>query len=100
MKTDPRPVTSSPLRARALVHAAFAVAVRPSLWATALRQMLVLAAPAWWRRRPFLPLPDAAYVAFRLQAMYGDPRHQPVPADVVTYLRWCRGFRQSVRRER
>ena len=100
MATDRRPGSPAPLRARAVVDAAAAVVVRPWLWGTALRQVLVLATPAWWRRRPFLPLPDPAYVAFRLQTMYGDPAHRPVPADVVAYLRWCRGFRQSLRRER
>jgi hypothetical protein len=68
-----------------------AVARHPSLWRTGVRQALVLAAPGWWRRRPFLPLPPAAYLRFRLQTAYGgDGDRAPEPADVVTYLRWCR----------
>ncbi|HVE45581.1 MAG TPA: hypothetical protein VNA57_02375 [Acidimicrobiales bacterium] len=74
-----------------------ALAVRPHLWVTALRQVLVLAPPGWWRRRPFLPLPDAAYLAFRLETMYGDRAAQPAPADVVAYLEWCRSHRQVLR---
>jgi hypothetical protein len=76
-----------------LGQAATALARRPGLWLTALR----LAPPGWWRRRPFLPVPDATYLAFRLQTMYGDPGHQPEPGDVVTYLEWCRGYRRRFR---
>lgn len=76
-----------------------AVLVRPRLWATAVVQVFRLAAPGWWRRRPFLPLPDPAYLAFRLQTMYGgDGRRQPVDAaDVVAYLDWCRSYRRLLR---
>jgi hypothetical protein len=77
--------------------AAAAVAVRPSLWWTAVRQVFVLAAPGWWRRRPFLPLPGAAYLRFRLVTQYGDGDHRPEPADVVEYLRWCRSWRATIR---
>lgn len=75
-----------------------AVARRPSLWATGVRQALVLAAPGWWRRPPFLPLPSPSYLRFRSQAAYGgDGDRPPDPADVVTYLRWCRDVRRSRR---
>jgi hypothetical protein len=74
--------------ARAAVRA---VAGHPSLWPTAGRQVLVLAAPGWWRRRPFLPLPAPAYLRFRMQTAYGGDGHRaPEPGDLVTYLRWCR----------
>ncbi len=55
--------------------------------------------PGWWQRRPFLPLPDPAYLRFRLQTAYGDPARSPEPDDVVTYLRWCRAW-PSVSRQR
>jgi hypothetical protein len=55
-------------------------------------QCLRLAAPGWWRRRPFLPIPDAAYLRFRLQTQYGDVDHDPEPDDVIAYLVWCRRF--------
>ena len=74
-------------------RAAAAVAVRPTLWWTAVRQVFVLAVPGWWRRWPPLPLPDPAYLRFRLVTAYGDPDRDPEPADVVTYLRWCREWR-------
>ena len=69
-----------------------AVLVRPSLWGIAITQALRLAAPGWWRRAPFLPLPDPAYLRFRLETQYGSG-HEPEPADIVTYLHWCRTFR-------
>ena len=72
------------------VRAGVAIAVRPPLWPTALRQTGRLARADWWRRPPFLPRPDPAYLAFRLETQYGAPDAQPVPADVVAYLRWCR----------
>ncbi|MEZ5140328.1 MAG: hypothetical protein R2702_00825 [Acidimicrobiales bacterium] len=69
-----------------------AVVAHPALWPTALRQVARLAPPGWWRRSPHLPLPDPAYLRFRLETQYGDD-HDPDPADVVAYLRWCRSVR-------
>ena len=73
------------------------VLVRPWLWAVAARQALRLAVPGWWRRPPHLPLPDPAYVAFRLETMYGRGTRAPAPADVLTYLQWCRMHRRALR---
>ena len=74
-----------------------AVAVRPWLWPTALRQAVELAPRQWWRRRPFLPLPDPAYMAFRLETMYGGAQPRAGEGDVVEYLLWCRRYRRSLR---
>ncbi len=77
-------------------RASAAVARHPSVWGTALRQALLLAAPGWWRRRPFLPLPAPEYLRFRIQTAYGgDGDREPDPDDLVTYLRWCREQRSS-----
>lgn len=73
-------------------QAGWAVLRRPSLWGVALVQALRLASPGWWRRRPFLPVPDPAYLQFRLETQYGSD-HDPEPGDVIIYLRWCRTFR-------
>ncbi|HEX6422777.1 MAG TPA: hypothetical protein VFZ79_04815 [Acidimicrobiales bacterium] len=87
----PRPGPAPAIGGRWAVAAARAVARHPSLWPTAVRQALVLAAPGWWRRRPFLPLPAPDYLRFRLQTAYGgDGDRPPDPSDVVTYLHWCR----------
>lgn len=85
--------TGSAIRRGWAVAAVGAVARHPSLWPTAARQALVLAAPGWWRRRPFLPLPTPEYMRFRLQTAYGgDGDRAPEPSDLVTYLHWCRGM--------
>lgn len=76
---------------RRLLPALPAVLAHPTLWPTALRQARRLAPARWWRRPPFLPVPDAAYLRFRLETAYGGTGERgPDGADVVTYLRWCR----------
>lgn len=76
-----------------VVWAVAAVARRPGLWVTALRQLRILAAPGWWRRPPFLPVPSREYLRFRLQTAYGGDGRGPVqPDDVISYLRWCRAW--------
>jgi hypothetical protein len=86
-------------RARRWAPAVAAVARRPVLWSTGARQVLRLAPTGWWRRAPFLPLPDGAYLRFRLQTAYGDPHAAPRPADVVTYLHWCRAWPRVAERK-
>jgi hypothetical protein len=68
-----------------------AVARRPALWPTASRQARRLAPRRWWARRPFLPVPDRAWLRFRAETQYGDPDRVPDAADVVTWLQWARG---------
>jgi hypothetical protein len=87
----------SPASTAWVVRAVVAVALRPSLWGAAVTQVRRLAGPGWWRRRPFLPLPDPAYLRFRLETAYGDGEREPEVADVVTYLRWCRDLPRSGR---
>lgn len=69
---------------------------RPGLWPTALVVARRLAPRRWWRRPTRLPLPDAGYMAFRMETAYGDAAHPPEPTDLVEYLEWCR--RQPRRR--
>jgi hypothetical protein len=82
---------------RGWASAAVAVVVRPSLWRTAARQARLLARPRWWRRSPFLPVPDPSYLRFRMQTAYGDGARPPEPADLVAYLHWCREYGGLVR---
>jgi hypothetical protein len=72
-----------------------AVARRPSLWATGLRQARTLVPTGWWKRRPFLPLPTRDYLALRAITQYGDPNHAPDADDVVAYLQWLRQWRAA-----
>ncbi|MGA0118624.1 MAG: hypothetical protein ACO3JF_09570 [Ilumatobacteraceae bacterium] len=71
-----------------------AVVTRPHLWATAVRQVARLAPRGWWKRAPFLPVPHADYLEFRLVTQYGGghdgPRGEIRPVDVVDYLQWCK----------
>jgi hypothetical protein len=80
------PLTSS---AAFWFHVARDVVRRPRLWTTAARQLRRMTPRTWWRRRPFLPVPDAAYVRFRIDTAYG-PHGTPSAPDVITYLEWCR----------
>ena len=77
-----------------MTRAILAVLARPSLWPTALIEVRRLARPGWWRRAPFVPVPDPDYLRFRMQAAYGDPEHPPEPEDLVAWLRWCRSMRK------
>lgn len=77
-----------------------AVVRRPKLWLTALRQVRRLAPRRWWRRSPFLPVPDPAYLRFRTVTFLGDSGGVLGPDDVVTYLEWCRAWPAAVRRSR
>lgn len=67
-----------------------AVLARPDLWPAAVGLVRRFAAPGWWRRRPWLPLPDADLWRFRMVTAYGDPSARPTTADVLGYLEWCR----------
>jgi hypothetical protein len=68
------------------------------LWLTALRQAVRLARPDWWRRPPYLPVPDPDYLHFRLETQYGEA--EPQPRDLVTYLEWCRAMQRRERSAR
>jgi hypothetical protein len=67
-----------------------AVVVRPNLWWVAGRQALRLAEPGWWRKWPPVPRPAAGYLAFRLECATGCAARDATPAEVVSYLEWCR----------
>lgn len=70
-----------------------AVLRRPSLWWTALVVLVRMVPPGWWRRRPFLPVPDTGYWRFRMVTAYGgDGTAPPDPDDLVSYLEWCRAW--------
>ena len=75
---------------RAVVRCAASVATHPRLWVTAWRQYRVSLPRRWWARRPFLPVPPADYVRFRLQTQYGGADDRIEPVDVLNYLSWCK----------
>ena len=72
------------------------VARRPHLWMTAIHQTWRIRRTGWYRKPPFLPVPDSSYLRFRLHTAYGDgDGQQKIPIDVVTYLEWCRNWRST-----
>jgi hypothetical protein len=80
-------------RLRFWISAGAKLARHPSLWATALVQAGRVSRPGWWRRPPFVPIPDRDYVRFRLETQYGSADladGAADPEDLVVYLRWCR----------
>jgi hypothetical protein len=72
-----------------LIEVLCAVAARPRLWGTALRQWRRTTPHGWWRRRPYLPVPTKDYVRFRLVTQYGSVDHPIETVDVLNYLAWC-----------
>jgi hypothetical protein len=44
----------------------------------------------WWKRSPFLPLPDPTYLRWRMYTAYGDEAAIPPIEDVVRFARWRR----------
>jgi hypothetical protein len=79
------------------LEAAGALSRRPDLWTTAVGQLFRLARPGWWRRLPFLPVPDAAYLRFRLVTAYGGTGDvAPGVDDLIAYLHWCRAWPRVV----
>jgi hypothetical protein len=79
--------------------AILAVVVRPHLWLTALRQLARLTPQGWWKRSPFLPVPPADYLEFRLVTQYGgehgSQREKVRTVDVLDYLMWCKEWNQA-----
>ena len=78
------------LRDLGVIPIVAAVVRRPRLWPVAARQWRRTVPDGWWRRRPYLPVPTAEYLRFRLLTQYGDSQARASPADVVNYLQWCR----------
>jgi hypothetical protein len=76
-------------------RAAVAVAKRPRVWGEALRTLMALSRDGWWRKPPFLPIPNRAYLRWRIATAYGDPKASMDPDDLVAYLRWRHRLRTS-----
>ena len=70
------------LALRALVSPRLAVDLVRTGWAFRRRE--------WWRRAPFLPLPDRAYLRWRMYTAYGDEAAVPPVDDVARFARWRR----------
>ncbi|MGH9046465.1 MAG: hypothetical protein ACRDVW_04025 [Acidimicrobiales bacterium] len=85
-------------RARSAGTVLAVLLARPSLWPVSLATLARLAPVGWWRRPPFLPVPDNAYWRFRMHTAYGeDWTTRPTKRDVVDYLEWCQRARSPRR---
>jgi len=60
----------------------------PRLWLPAARATKALVPRAWWTRRPFLPVPDRRYMAFRVSTFAGTTDRRPTPAEVESWIKW------------
>ena len=69
---------------------------RPTLWWPAATAALRFAPRGWWRRAPFLPVPDERYWRFRMETAYGDERARVGAHDLDDVLRWA--YRARARR--
>jgi len=89
-------VTATSAALHTLFRAAAALRGRPDLWPTAIRSYRSLVPNRWWRTRPFLPLPDANWLRFRLVTAYGGDGavgdEGIAPDDLVLWLEWRRAW--------
>lgn len=62
---------------------------RPRLALQLVRVAWRFRADRWYRRFPFLPLPDPTYLRWRMYTAYGDYNAVPSVTDVERYARWA-----------
>jgi hypothetical protein len=62
---------------------------RPGLAVALLRVAWRFRSRGWYSRFPFLPLPDATYVRWRMYTAYGDYNAIPTATDVERYAHWA-----------
>ncbi|MBT8197599.1 MAG: hypothetical protein KJP12_03310 [Acidimicrobiia bacterium] len=69
----------------------------PRLWPEAARAAFASTPRRWWSRFPFLPIPDRAYLRWRIATAYGTADVRPDGDDLVAYLGWRRRQRRMGR---
>lgn len=62
--------------------------INPHLGMDLLRLVWSFRARDWYRKPPFLPLPPAQYIRWRMFTAYGDEEAVPPAEDVVRFARW------------
>ena len=63
--------------------------VRPTLASALVRVAWRFRRRGWYRRFPFLPLPDATYLRWRMYTAYGAEDAVPPAGDVERFARWA-----------
>ena len=76
-----------------MVSGAVALAGRPDLWRTTLRVARTHVPGGWWRRRPFLPVPDRGWMGFRYETAFADAGGRPTAEQLIDYLEWSKSWR-------
>jgi hypothetical protein len=61
---------------------------RPALAVDLLRVAWRFRSRGWYRRFPFLPVPERDYVRWRMHTAYGDHDAVPTAAEIERYARW------------
>jgi hypothetical protein len=64
--------------------------LNPRLGLDLLRTAWAFRRRRWWAQPPFLPLPDRAYLRWRMYTAYADENAVPPLDDVVRFARWRR----------
>jgi hypothetical protein len=67
---------------RALVSPRLALDLLRTAWAFRRRD--------WWRKPPFVPVPDPTYLRWRMYTAYADENAVPPAEDVIRFARWRR----------
>jgi hypothetical protein len=73
-----------------VVRVAAAIALRPSLWPTAIGALARTVSPNWWRRWPPIPRVPASFARFRAVTARGGEEPTIEAEDLVVWLEWCR----------
>jgi hypothetical protein len=53
-----------------------------------------LAESGWWKRFPFLPIPNQELIEFRSKTQYGSLEAEIEAVDVLAWLVWSKEFQQ------
>lgn len=75
---------------RLVLALALRAAVNPRLAVDLVRTAWAFRRRDWWARAPFLPLPDRAYLRWRMYTAYADEAAVPPVDDVIRFARWRR----------
>jgi hypothetical protein len=69
---------------------------RPGLVPSMLGAAWAFRRRGWWHKAPFLPLPSADYLRWRMETAYGDPEATPSYEELERYLRWASDMRSRM----
>lgn len=70
---------------------------RPRMIPYLIRASWAFRARDWYRRPPFLPLPPASYMRWRLDTAYGDPAATPPIDEMERYVVWTARMRRRMK---